>query len=663
MSQPRILLNMIVKNEAANLPRALNSTINRVTSAVILDTGSTDDTKAIIRAHCTKQNLPCRVLSGFFKDFGQARNEALIRARMSPFAYDYILLMDADMELVVDAPLPRLTGEAYALKQANGGQSYYNARLLKHNSPAKYHGVTHEYLDVPVETLPGDVWWFKDHATGSNRADKYDRDVRLLEGYLKDHPGDARTLFYLAQTFRDAGQHEKAIELYQQRIAAGGWEEEVWFSQLCISRSYRALGDEDKFISNALKAYDLRPIRAEPLHDLANFYRLKDHAQQTGWLFADAGSKIARPNDMLFVEDAVYNWGFRNEKSILGCYSDKTKAIGAAECDKLSIMATVPQEIRETARRNLYWYLQPLAAHAPSFKAKRIPELNPDVTYVNTNPSIANVDGDLKMIVRTVSYRIRPDGTYDYNGLEAIRTTSFLSDLDHNFNVSKLVELLRPTGFPEPKFKGVLDVEDYRLFPWCQGLYANGCVLEQNEHAWREQFLFKLEPDTGEVIDCGRMEPSFLPKRNEKNWMPILDGGEMKWMYSPGVVIGKCGRRLVNSPSPSAVDQFAGGGQLIPFDAGYLGIVHEARPDPNSGKRYYQHRFVWFNKDYVLAKISNPFVFFDKQIEFAAGLAWNPYCGFDGSVKSVIVSFGVRDCEAWIGTIADHEVRDLIWAP
>lgn len=663
MSQPRILLNMIVKNEAANLPRALNSTVGHITAAVILDTGSTDGTKEVIRAHCAKHHLSLLLPSAPFKDFGQARNEALRNARLYHGGYDYILLMDADMELVVDKPLPRLTGEAYSLLQKNSDLSYYNGRLLRKNSTAMYHGVTHEYLDAPMENLPGDAWWFKDHATGSNRADKYERDVRLLEGYLKDHPGDARTLFYLAQTYRDAGNHFKALDLYQQRVAAGGWEEEVWYSKLMIARTHKALGNVPEFVTAALDAHNYRPIRAEPLYDLARFYRERDHAQQTGWLFAEAGGKIARPNDMLFVEDNVYDWGVREEKSILGCYSDKTKAIGAAECDKLSLMAKVPDQVRETARRNLYWYLKPLAEHAPSFKAKRIQEVNPNETYVNTNPSIANVDGDLKMIVRTVSYRIRPDGTYDYNGLEAIRTTSFLTDLDHKFGVTKALELLRPTGFPEPKFNGVLDVEDMRLFPWAGELWANGCVLEQNEHAWREQFLFKLDPGTGEVTDWRLMEPTFVPKRNEKNWMPILDGGEMKWMYSPGVVIDKRGRRVVNSPSPSAVDQFAGGGQLIPFDAGYLGIVHEARPDPNSGKRYYQHRFVWFNKDYVLGKISKPFVFFDKQIEFAAGLAWNPYCGFDGSVKSVIVSFGVRDCEAWVGTIADHEVRDLIWAP
>lgn len=656
MNASRIALNAIVRNEIKNLPRMLESVRGHITAAVILDTGSTDGSQEFIRAFCKAAGIQCRVIPGEFNNFEQARNDALAAAHRAPFGWDYLLLCDADMELKVDGPLPPLTHESYTLLQRQGGLAYYNTRLLRKGSPARYHGVTHEYLSVTEQAkLPSDAWWFTDHATGSNRVDKYERDTRLLEAYLVDHPGDERSLFYLAQTYRDRGLDQEAIALYRQRVQAGGWDEEIWYSKLAISRCWRALGNEAEFILASLEAYNSRPSRAEPLYDLAHWFREKKDKQQIGWLFAEKGSKIPYSGDLLFVEQWLYDWGFTEELSILGAYNDKTKAIGFAACDKLALMKEAPPHARETARTNLYWYLKSLREVAPSFQAVRIPNVSPDKTYVNTNPSVAVVDGKITAIVRTVSYRIRPDGTYDYNGLASIRTTNYLAEFNDDFKLEKVVEIQRPTGFPDPVRSDVLDVEDLRLVSFRGELWANGCVLEQNEHFWREQFLMKINPDTGECTDWRRIDPQGISKRNEKNWMPILEDGCLKWMYAPGWVMYQDGQFPVKTETKLSVDQFSGGGQVIPFDAGWVAIVHEARPDPTNGKRFYQHRFVWFDETYTLQKVSLPFVFFDRQIEFAAGLARK-----DGKV---IVSFGVLDREAWLATIAEDEVRALIWHP
>lgn len=656
MSQPNIVLNMIVRNEIANLSRCLASAVPHVTGAVIFDTGSTDGSPEYIRAYFALLGKPCKILRGKFENFEQARNTALLAAKTSHQKCDYILLMDADMELKVDGPLPPLTAECYTLVQVQGGMSYHNARLLRRSSPALYHGVTHEYLGAnEQQVLPGNVWWFQDHATGSNRPEKYERDTRLLEGYLKDHPDDPRTLFYLAQTYKDRGMWAKAIPLYAKRIEAGGWEEEVWYSKFQIARAHRDAGNEADFIKTALEAYNMRPTRAEPLYDLARFYREKRDQQQTGWLFGAAAAAISIPNDYLFVEKWIYEYGIDEELSILGNYSAATHVRGRYLTDKLSLSASVPALTRDTARRNMFYYLKPLGEIAASFRAVRIPEVNADATYVNTNPSVAVIDGTIKAIVRTVSYRILPNGTYDYNGLASIRSTSFYASFDDELRLAYAVELERPTGLPVPTTFEVLDLEDMRLIPYNGEIYANACVLEQNTEFWREQYLVKINPDTGETTFPRRIDPDFTPKQHEKNWMPILGSGPLSFMYKPGVVMDYWGTKVRDNPPTLAVDQIAGGGQVIEFEGGWLAIVHTAQPDPNNGKRYYQHRFMWYDHEFVLQKVSRPFVFFDKQVEFAAGLALHP------TAPQVIVSFGVRDCEAWLGTINLDDLRTLIW--
>jgi len=652
--QPKLCLNMIVKSEMANLPRLFESVAPHITAAVIFDTGSTDGTQDYCWKFFRERGINVWVDEGPFIDFAQARNEALSRAQMIQDV-DYILFADADMELVAEGPLPPLTKETYTLLQRQGGMAYHNTRLLRHGSAARYWGVTHEFIGSDDHAkLPGDVWWFRDHATGSNRGDKFERDTRLLEGYLKEHPNDARTLFYLANTYRDRGMHEEAAKLYAKRIEVGGWEEEVWYSRMQLAYCFRNLGQEDRYIASMLEAYNARPIRAETIYSLARHYREKKDQQHVAMLFAQSGSKIKMPGDVLFVEQWQYDWGFDEEKSILGAYKSDTFDEGLNACDRMALDLEVPPFHREGARKNLFWYLRPLGHYCPDFKTYRIPEVNPDSKYVNSNPSVAVHDGKVHAIVRTVSYRIRPDGTYDYNGTPAIRTTNYFADFDKDLQLTKAVKLLRPTGFPEPVFKDILDVEDMRLFRMQGEWWANGCVLEQNHHAWREQFLMKLNPETGEVTDWSRIEP--MPKNHEKNWMPFVHGsGHLRFMYRSGVVIDRFGNFLTTHPPLKATDQFSGGGQLIRFDSGWLGIIHEARPDPTNGKRYYQHRFCWYNYNYELKEISKPFVFFDRQIEFAAGLAR------DELNNNIIISFGVLDREAWLATVPEQQVWTMLW--
>jgi hypothetical protein len=77
---------MIVKNEAENLPGVLDSITGLVDEIVVYDTGSTDDTVAIARAH------GARVIEGYWDDdFARARNAALDAARA-----DWILIVDGD---------------------------------------------------------------------------------------------------------------------------------------------------------------------------------------------------------------------------------------------------------------------------------------------------------------------------------------------------------------------------------------------------------------------------------------------------------------------------------------------------------------------------------------------------------------------------------------
>ncbi len=310
---------MIVKNETANLERCLNAVVDHIDCWVIGDTGSTDGTQDYIRGFFAKRAMPGELHEFPFENWEQARNAALDHAYASALRFDYLLFDDADMELTVEDPAfrERLEAPGYQLLQRSPSRlAYWNTRLVRRDAGARYHGVTHEYLDVPGGTKQLRGVWYKDHASGSNRTDKFDRDARLLEEGLRKEPGNGRYWFYLAQSYRDGGRLKEAVDAYAKRAEMGGWDEEAWRARLDGARCLRDLGDEAGFVRQALAAFNQRPTRAEPLYDLARHYRVLG-MNDVSVLFSEAGLALPRPDgDILFLEDAVYATGLREEYSI-----------------------------------------------------------------------------------------------------------------------------------------------------------------------------------------------------------------------------------------------------------------------------------------------------------------------------------------------------------
>jgi tetratricopeptide (TPR) repeat protein len=236
----KICLSMIVRNESARIERCLLSVRPNISAWSITDTGSSDDTCARIRN--VLGDMPGYLSHITFENFGQARNDALRAALQSNLDFDYLLLADADMELVAPDGFGELAAPGYLMLQKSGELAYWNTRLVRRDNPCRYKGVTHEYLetDWPIENLAGP--YFIDHADGANRSGKFDRDIALLEESLKRDPDDARSVFYLAQSYKDRGDFATAAELYEQRAEMGGFDEEVFYSWLAASRCMRAFG-------------------------------------------------------------------------------------------------------------------------------------------------------------------------------------------------------------------------------------------------------------------------------------------------------------------------------------------------------------------------------------------------------------------------------------
>lgn len=662
--KPSLCLNMIVKNEAARIDRCLASVLPYVKAVVILDTGSTDDTKDKIRRICELHRVPCIIGNGEFKNFSQARNDAFalaqehVQNRFVPHCR-FALLVDADMQLIVEDEKAfgnlNASAASYDMMQRGGAISYANRRLVNLSwGKPPYVGVTHEYIDIPAAGMIKGAS-FIDYADGANRPGKFQRDAALLEEALEKEPDNARYWYYLGNSYRDAGAYNKAIDAYTKRIAMGGWEEETHSAMMHRADCYRKLGQDGVFMHKMLEAYSFRPSRCEPLYELARYHRELGN-NHTATIFAKHALTIPRPNDVLFVNDFAYSHGNRYEYSIAGYYVDAERSRAVAITNDLVLDPTTHPDIRSVAKRNLFFGTKKLAEMAPSFKAKKL-EFTPPDGYVAMNPSVEQHGGIVLCNIRCVNYTIDQHGRYlirgtngECNQTNPIDTRNFIVALDADFGVHSPREIVWDRG--APKFPLVTGLEDVRIWRYGGALNFNACVRELLDSGTPQQVTGRLRfSEMNNVWMAELIEPISDGRICEKNWMHC---GGRTFVYRLGqfVTAGQY-PHIERTDTPFHVDEIAGSSQAIPFKGGTLCVVHEASAGPD-GKRTYWHRFAWMNNRGEARRISMPFVFCDRQIEFCAGLAYHP------NHNTLLVSFGVRDAEAWVGSISAEDVAQML---
>jgi len=336
---------MIVRNETAVIERCLSSVRDHIDAWVIVDTGSTDDTKEKIRE--ALKDIPGALHERPWRNFGSNRSEAVSLGYES--ACDYFLFIDADDVLLTppDFRWPTLTHHAYELWLNCGAYRYVRKSLVSAKLSWRWVGVLHEYPEAtPVATSIGRLEQPQLRASTegarSSEPNKYERDAALLLQGLAAEPGNTRYVFYLAQSYRDAEKLEDALSAYERRAAGGGWEEEVWRSLLEAARLKERLGRPFAEVHIAyLEAYEKRPTRAEPLADLARALRIRNVFAQA-YVYAKHAASLPQPDDRLFVEADCYAWRALDELAIAAYWTNRFKECKAI-CEDLLARKVAPE--------------------------------------------------------------------------------------------------------------------------------------------------------------------------------------------------------------------------------------------------------------------------------------------------------------------------------
>jgi len=354
LRRPTICLNMIVKDEAHVIRRCLDSVRPLIDHWIIVDTGSTDETKDIILDVFAE--VPGTLYERPWKNFGHNRSEAL---DLCEGIADYVLTIDADEILQFEEGfvIDGINADYCTVIKRRGVHEYRVPSLLKTSCEWRWEGVLHEqpYSDIAKtgEMLDGVV--IVSPAEGARALDPhtYRKDALMLEAALIEDPDNPRTVFYLAQSYRDAEDYDNAIRYYTQRLSMKGWRDERYMSLLQIGVVKTMRGDPwPECMEALLKAQAHTPERIEPIYKIGMYYALQKE-WELAWLFLEKAAKANRADpDHLFVESDIYDWRAKLEAALAAYWTGRhTDSIALNE--NLLASDHLPEKMRARVEANL----------------------------------------------------------------------------------------------------------------------------------------------------------------------------------------------------------------------------------------------------------------------------------------------------------------------
>jgi len=231
LRRSKICLNAMVANESRTILRMLESCYQYVDYWVIQDNGSTDGTQDLIRNFFNEKQIPGFLYETKWEYPGWNRDHTLQTCLKSDHGCDWILRMDADEQLVVDADFDWNILNDHSIQSFNitadgGGSVYFRTWLWNARLPWSFkHDKRHEVILLP----------------GSGANDEGFQRVNLPRSFRHIITNDGQTWASPTKFLKDA------LELESDQITSGKVLEDtyhLWYIGKSYSDCYE---DSDNF--------------------------------------------------------------------------------------------------------------------------------------------------------------------------------------------------------------------------------------------------------------------------------------------------------------------------------------------------------------------------------------------------------------------------------
>lgn len=307
-------LAMIVRNEAPNLPGVLADAAAFCDELLVVDTGSTDETRDVATA------AGARVVEfPWIDDFAAARN-----ASFDACTGDWVIWLDADDRVppVVQDGIRRAKHDLLGPDldavwmpyryhfDATTGECTFSLnreRIVRRAAGARWVGRVHEVIDLgaPRSVTREDL--YVEHRPQRPKDEQgRGRNLRILERAVADGDRSARTLYYYANELRDHSRDDEALAVYQEYLALPAADWERYQALVSMSECAARCGCDDDAEDYLHEALSVDSSRSEAFLALGwRHFQREEWARALTWYSAAAA---ATSPSLGFVTPADYSW-------------------------------------------------------------------------------------------------------------------------------------------------------------------------------------------------------------------------------------------------------------------------------------------------------------------------------------------------------------------
>nr|WP_033663150.1 glycosyltransferase [Bacillus toyonensis] len=308
LTEITISLCMIVKDEEQVIARCLDSVKHIVDEIVIVDTGSTDRTKDIVRKYTTN------IYDYIWNDnFAAARNFSFSKATK-----DYILWLDADdvlfekdqqkflnlkqeMDNDIDAVLM-----FYHLNTGLSMEPMYittRYRIVNRSRNFQWINKVHEFIQVEGNMLHTDIT-----ITHCKEKPRIDQNFKILQSIIETEEVTLTDWFNYANECMFQQKYDQAIQFYKKVLdSKEKWGEGNIYVCGNLAYCYMQLQQWDKALAAFTRAFQYGNPRGEICVGIGHvMMEQKKYKEAIRWYLA--ATKITYPNEAILYNPASYNW-------------------------------------------------------------------------------------------------------------------------------------------------------------------------------------------------------------------------------------------------------------------------------------------------------------------------------------------------------------------
>jgi len=335
---------IMVKDAGDGFRKILNDNLPFADYWTILDTGSTDNTVSIIKD--VLKNKRFNLYQENFINFRDSRNRCLDLAGNTckfNIMLDDTYILTGKVRDFLHTIRSDQKGASYNVFIKSGNTTYGSNRITKSANNLRYIYKIHEIIqtdnNITIQ-IPIDQILINDESNDymENRtSSRKNLDLQYLLEENTENPNNPRHLYYIAQTYVELKDWDKAMRYFQQRIdhPIEGYKEEITDAYFQIAYIMQNMLNEnwEKCEKAYLACYEYDKNRSDALYCIGKYYYDKDN-KGVAYNYFKKGFQLGTPiNCTSNLRPKIYNELIPYYLTHL-CYDFQDYNLGIKSCEK-----------------------------------------------------------------------------------------------------------------------------------------------------------------------------------------------------------------------------------------------------------------------------------------------------------------------------------------